>query len=109
MGAFRLRLEGSHIAEARIAFGGMAATPKRAKAAEAALRGVDPADPAGTDLACERLGADFTPLTDHRASAGYRIQVAQALLRKALAEIAGAPSRTTRVVGWREELHAAGK
>jgi hypothetical protein len=31
------------------------------------------------------------------------MKVAQALLRKALAEVAGAPSRTTRVTGWREE------
>jgi xanthine dehydrogenase small subunit len=104
MGAFKLRLTGTRIAAARIAFGGMAATPRRAGAAEAALCGVDLADPAGLDLACERLAADFTPITDHRASAGYRIQVARALLRKALAEIAGAPARTTRVVGWREAL-----
>ena len=107
MGAFKLRLTGTRIAEARIAFGGMAATPKRAKAAEAALCGVDPADPEGADMACERLSADFAPITDHRASAGYRMEVARALLRKALAEIAGAPSRATRVVGWREESHAA--
>jgi xanthine dehydrogenase small subunit len=106
MAAFKLRLEGSRVAAARVAFGGMAATPKRAVAVEAALCGVDIADPRGSDIACERLAVDFAPITDHRASAGYRMQVAQALLRKALAEIAGAPSRTTRVVGWREELHA---
>jgi xanthine dehydrogenase small subunit len=107
MGAFWLRLEGARIAEARIAFGGMAATPKRAKTAETALRGVDLADPAGADAACERLAEDFAPITDLRASAGYRLKVARALLRKAVVEIAGAPARTTRVVGWREELHAA--
>ena len=65
------------------------------------------ADPAGADAACERLGEDFAPITDLRASAGYRLKVARALLRKAVVEIAGAPARTTRVVGWREELHAA--
>jgi xanthine dehydrogenase small subunit len=108
MAAFKFRLEGTRIAAARIAFGGMAATPKRAPAVEAALCGIDPADPTGPDIACERLGVDFSPITDHRASAGYRMKVAQALLRKALAEIAGAPSRTTRVVGWREELNAHG-
>jgi len=106
MGAFRLRLEGPRIAAARIAFGGMAATPKRAKAAEAVLCGVDPADPEAADLACERLGADFAPISDHRAGAGYRMNVAGALLRKALAEIAGAPSHATRLAGWREESHA---
>jgi xanthine dehydrogenase small subunit len=107
MAAFKLRVEGKRIVAARVAFGGMAATPKRASAVEAALWGVDVADPTGSNLACERLGVDFTPISDHRASARYRMQVAQALLRKALAEIAGAPSCTTRLVGWREELHAA--
>jgi xanthine dehydrogenase small subunit len=106
-GAFKLRLAGTRIAAARIAFGGMAATPKRALAAEAALCGVDIADPAAADAACKRLGADFAPISDHRASAGYRIAVAQALLRKALAEIAGASSQTTRVTGWREQEEAA--
>ena len=106
MAAFKLRVEGSRIAAARVAFGGMAATPKRAPAAEAALTGVDLADPHGGDLACERLSVDFAPITDHRASAGYRMKIAQALVRKAVAEIAGAPSRTTRVIGWREEVHA---
>jgi xanthine dehydrogenase small subunit len=105
MGAFKLGLSGTRVAAARIAFGGMAATPKRAAAAEAALRGADIADPRTADLACERLAADFAPISDHRASAGYRMTVAQALLRKALAEIAGAVSRTTRLTGWREELH----
>jgi xanthine dehydrogenase small subunit len=106
MAAFKLRLEGMRIVAARVAFGGMAATPRRATAVEAALCGVDIADPRAPNLACERLGADFSPITDHRASAGYRMKVAQALLRKALAEIAGAPSRTARVIGWREESHA---
>ena len=106
MAACKLRVEGTRIAAARIAFGGMAATPKRALAAEAALYGVDLSDPRGPELACERLSADFTPIADHRASAGYRMQVAQALLRKAFAEMAGAPSHSTRVIGWREELHA---
>jgi xanthine dehydrogenase small subunit len=105
MAAFKLRVEGTRIAAARVAFGGMAATPKRASAVEAALTGVDIADPRGLDIACERLGVDFAPITDHRASAGYRMKVARALLRKAVAEIAGVPSRTTRVVGWREELN----
>jgi xanthine dehydrogenase small subunit len=108
MAAFKLRLAGSRIAAARVAYGGMAATPKRARAVEAALCGIDAADPTGPDLACERLGVDFAPITDHRASAGYRMKVAQALLRKALAEIAGAPSRATRVAGWREEPHENG-
>jgi xanthine dehydrogenase small subunit len=106
MGAFKLRLTGTRIAAARVAFGGMAATPKRAAATEAALCGVDVADPRAADVACERMSLDFAPISDHRASAGYRMTVAQALLRKALAEIAGASSCTTRVTGWRERDEA---
>lgn len=110
MGAFKLRRAGARITEARIAFGGMAATPKRATVAEAALCGVDIADPAAADVACERLSTDFAPISDHRASAGYRMAVAQALLRRALVEIAGMPSRATRVTGWREResMHGHG-
>jgi xanthine dehydrogenase small subunit len=107
MGAFNLRLTGGRIAAARVAFGGMAETPKRAAAAEAALCGVKIADAAAADAACERLGMDFAPISDHRASAGYRMAVAQALLRKALAEIAGTPSQVTRVTGWREDAHGS--
>ncbi len=106
MGAFKLRIEGGRIGAARIAFGGMAATPKRAKAAETALVGADLADSAAADIACEKLGSDFAPITDQRAGASYRMQVARGLLRKALIEIGGAPSQTTRVVGRRKEAHA---
>jgi xanthine dehydrogenase small subunit len=106
MGAFKLRLSGTHIAAARVAFGGMAATPKRAVTTEEALCGADIADAKAADAACERLETDFAPISDHRAGAGYRMRVAQALLRKALAEIAGARSHETRVTGWREEWHA---
>ena len=106
MGAFRFRLDGARIADARIALGGMAATPKRAMATEAVLRGIDLADAAGVASACERLDTDFAPISDLRASARYRLDVARALLRKAVAEIGGAPSRTTRVIGWREDSHA---
>jgi xanthine dehydrogenase small subunit len=104
MGAFKLRLSGTRIASARIAFGGMAATPKRAAAAEEALCNVDIADAAAVDLACERLAGDFAPISDHRAGAGFRMTVAQSLLRRTLVEIAGTPSHVTRVTGWREEL-----
>ena len=48
------------------------------------------------------------PIDDHRASAAYRIEVAQALLIKALTEIAGESTLSTRVVGLREAgVHAA--
>jgi xanthine dehydrogenase small subunit len=107
MGAFKIVLDGAHVATARIAFGGMAATPRRARATEAALRGADLRDPATWQAAVAALAEDFSPITDQRASAGYRREVAQALLRKALTEIAGTPTRHTRVAGIREDAHAA--
>ena len=61
--------------QARFGFGGMAATPSRAPRAEAAFaHGVEPA--------CAALAQDFQPLSDARASAWYRLSVAQNLLRK---------------------------
>jgi xanthine dehydrogenase small subunit len=66
---------------ARLAFGGMAATVRRAAAAEAALIG-QPWNDAAVGAAQAALDADFKPLTDMRASAGYRLQVAKNLLRR---------------------------
>ena len=101
LGAFRFILEGGRVASARAAFGGMAATPKRAAAAEAALTGLRLADPHDRDAACEALAADFQPIDDMRASARYRLETAQALLRKALHEAGGEASAATRIVGLR--------
>jgi xanthine dehydrogenase small subunit len=61
--------------KARFGFGGMAATPARARQAEAAYA-------KGIDAACAALADDFSPISDHRASAWYRIRAAQGLLRK---------------------------
>lgn len=101
--ALRLTLDGSSIVDARLAFGGMAATPKRAAAAEAALIGASLAEAASWRPALDALRAEFTPLSDHRASADYRTEVAVGLLGKALAEIAGTPSAKTRVFERRGE------
>jgi xanthine dehydrogenase small subunit len=109
MGAFKVAVAGTRIAEARIAFGGMAATPKRARQAEAALPGADLGDPATWQSALAALASDFTPINDQRASAGYRRDVAQALLRKALTEIAGNDTRRTRTVGHREAADVASR
>ncbi|TDL74839.1 xanthine dehydrogenase small subunit [Palleronia sediminis] len=79
--AFALRIEGGRIEEARIAFGGMAATPKRATAAEAALSGREFDEAAMRDAAAT-LPQDFTPLSDWRASAEYRMRVAQNLFQR---------------------------
>jgi xanthine dehydrogenase small subunit len=99
MAGFSLTLDGRKIAAARIAFGGMAATPKRALAAEAALRGATLDNPVSWSAAIAALKSDFQPISDMRASAAYRMEAAQGLLRKALMEVAGAAA--TRVTGER--------
>jgi len=106
MGAFKFTVDGPRITSARIAFGGMAATPKRARDAEQALVGADLADEASWRPALNILDRDFTPLTDQRASAAYRGGVAKALLMKALAEVGGTDTRRTRIVGIREAANA---
>jgi xanthine dehydrogenase small subunit len=102
MAAFKLALDGRRIAGARIAFGGMAATPRRAKAAEAALAGAVLDQSATWGAAISALAQDFAPISDMRATAAYRMEVAQGLLRKALMEIAGAEG--TRVIGARKQV-----
>ena len=79
----------------RIAFGGMAATPKRAKAVEAALVG-KPWTAATVEAALPAFAADFQPITDMRASAEYRLLVAQNLLRRFHLETTGADQRLER-------------
>ena len=77
--AFALRMDGDTIAEARIAFGGMAATPKRAAHAEALLQGGTWSE-AQVQAAMAALAQDYAPLSDMRASAAYRLRTAQNLL-----------------------------
>lgn len=107
MGAFKITLAGSRVKAARIAFGGMAPTPKRAHRTETALCGTALDEASTWDAAIAQLDADFAPISDLRASAQYRRRVAQGLLRKALIEIAGAPTDRTRVVGIRKSADAA--
>ncbi len=79
--AFALSLENGRIQTARIAFGGMAATPKRASACEAALTG-QTWDENTLQHAAQMLKQDYQPLSDMRASSGYRERSAQQLLRR---------------------------
>jgi xanthine dehydrogenase small subunit len=79
--AFAFTFDGGTIASARIAFGGMAATPRRAAAAEALLAGREWSESAlGEAMAA--LALDYAPLSDMRASSGYRMKAAQNLLRR---------------------------
>ncbi len=78
-GCFSIRVEDGVVDEARIAFGGMAATPKRADAVEAALLG-QPWQRETIETAMQVLGDDFTPMSDMRASAAYRLETARNML-----------------------------
>ncbi|MEX2318711.1 MAG: xanthine dehydrogenase small subunit, partial [Bauldia sp.] len=79
--AFCLRLNDEGISEARVAFGGMAETPRRAPHCEARLQG-PPWNEATLEAAMQALDSDFEPITDMRASAAYRLRAARNLLRR---------------------------
>ena len=104
--AFCLTVEAGRIVDAKAAFGGMAGIPKRAPTVEAKLRGLRLADPPSWQGAADGVAADFTPLTDVRASSAYRLRVAGNLVVKALAEIAGAAGDTTRIHARGTAVHA---
>ena len=78
---FAIELDAGVVKQVRLAYGGMAGVVKRAANAEAALLGKPWAE-AALGVAQDALTSDFTPLTDMRASAGYRIQVAKNLLQR---------------------------
>jgi xanthine dehydrogenase small subunit len=88
------------ITSARVAFGGMAATPKRARNAEAALQG-QPFAEASFDAAARAVAHDFQPMSDMRASADYRAMVARNLFRRFWLEQSdpGLPVRLRQAVG----------
>ena len=96
--AFRLHVENGAVVDARVAFGGMAAIPKRASACEQALIGA-PWTAATVERACAALAEDFTPLSDFRASKEYRLLSAQNLLRKYFIELQS-PHIETRVTDY---------
>jgi len=77
--AFAIKLTENRIDEARIAFGGMAAIPKRASHTEAAMSG-EVWDDETVSKAIGQISSDFSPMTDMRASSGYRLQSAENLL-----------------------------
>jgi xanthine dehydrogenase small subunit len=87
-GCFNVTVEGGVVTGARIAFGGMAGVPKRASLAEAALVGKDWTE-AVVNAAAEAMAGDFTPMSDMRASAGYRMLTAQNLLRRYFHDLNG--------------------
>ncbi len=80
-GGFQITLDGARITAARIAFGGMAATPKRARLTEERLLGGTWQSQTFEDAA-EILSGEFSPITDLRATEQYRRQVVGNLLRR---------------------------
>ncbi len=78
-GCFNVAVDGGRVTLARVAFGGMAATPKRGLAVEAALLGQDWTQ-ATIRAAVAAMAQDFTPISDMRASAAYRLQAAQGMV-----------------------------
>lgn len=84
--AFSLSIDDSGVVtDARLGFGGMAATPARAINAEQALIG-KPFTEEGIEAAQTALASDFSPIDDVRASGEYRLMVAQNLLLRAVLE-----------------------
>jgi xanthine dehydrogenase small subunit len=88
-GCLNIIVEGGKVSAARIAFGGMAGTPKRASACEEALIGSDWSETT-VKSAMAAMANDYTPLTDMRASAGYRLVAAQNMLLRYFSEMSGA-------------------
>jgi xanthine dehydrogenase small subunit len=76
-----IEVRGGTVASARIAFGGMAATARRARTVEAALTG-QPWTEAALAAAAEHLPQDVSPLSDWRGTAEYRLAAAAGLLRR---------------------------
>ena len=95
-GAFNLTITDGTITTARIAFGGMAGTPKRAAAVEATLIG-QPMTEATFHAALPAFAQDFTPMSDMRASAAYRLQTAQNMALRYFAEMSGGATSVLEV------------
>ncbi|KII15915.1 xanthine dehydrogenase small subunit [Phaeobacter sp. S60] len=96
LGAFNLTVEDGQITAARIAFGGMAGVPKRASHVEAALIG-QPLSAATLATARGEFARDFTPMSDMRASADYRLEAAANMLARYFDDL-GQPTTPTHVL-----------
>ncbi len=95
-GCFNITVQNGVVDQARIAFGGMAGTPKRALAVEAALVG-QAWNAANAKAATEAFAEDYAPLSDMRASAEYRLATAQNMLLRYFHEDHGAATSVLEV------------
>src|SRR6266550_1243616 len=91
---YRVELADGEVRDARIAYGGVAAIPKRAPICERALIG-KPWTEETVRAAMAALDRDYSPLTDVRASAAYRRSVTKNLLWRLFVETTD-PRTTTR-------------
>ncbi|UUO22099.1 xanthine dehydrogenase small subunit [Colwellia sp. M166] len=98
LAAFFLEIKDNIITEVRIAFGGMAGIPIRAKQCEAALLN-NQLSSDSIAAAQSALAQDFQPMSDVRASDKYRMKVAQNLLQKCYLELQN-KTIETRVVNY---------
>ena len=80
-GCFNITVSDGAVSQASIAFGGMAGIPKRATHVEAALIG-KPWTRETVQAALPAFAEDFSPLTDMRASATYRLETAKSMLER---------------------------
>lgn len=102
-GCFGITIEDGVISDARICYGGMAATPKRAAHTEVAIIG-KPWTEETARMGMQAMEQDYTPLSDMRASADYRLASAKNLLMKAFIETTG--DMQTRVLARGEAANA---
>ncbi|HUK65420.1 MAG TPA: xanthine dehydrogenase small subunit [Anaeromyxobacteraceae bacterium] len=93
LGAFSVELEEGRVKEIRLCYGGMAATPVRARRCEEALLGRHWNESAVL-AALPQIDAELRPISDMRASAAYRSAVAKNLVRKFVLETSGRAERT---------------
>lgn len=95
-GCLSVTVENGTVTDAKLAYGGMAGIPKRASTAEAALVG-QPWTEDTVRAAMAAYGQDFTPLTDMRASAAYRLETAANMLLRYFHEDQGTLSNVLEV------------
>ncbi len=95
--AYHLQLADGVVSRARIGLGGVAATPIRARATEAALTGRPWTEQTADEVAAV-LAAEGTPMSDHRASESYRRAMLATSLPRLFAEkpLTGARTEATR-------------
>ncbi len=95
-GCFYISVEAGKITKVRIAFGGMAGTPHRANHVEKALVG-QPWSETTITTARAAFAKDYTPMSDMRASAAYRLEAAQNMLTRYYHESQGTATNVLEV------------